>query len=173
MNSDDQMEINWHNLKDLAVRKFNDIQSVPGIYFVRWSKNGKPISIPRLGGFDHKGILYIGSAVNLRRRVRELWKGINGQVEAHTVGKTIIFCKIFEIVNLSEYEISWEELKTHENAIGQEWAAMKSYADKYKESPPLNLGIRREFFAVWGIAKWGKSRWAYEPDRFVRTIIDS
>jgi len=166
------MEIQWYKLKDLAVKNFNNIRNVSGIYFVRWSRNGKPVSIPRLGGVDHKGILYIGSAVKLRRRVRELWKGINGQVEAHTIGKTIIFCKIFEIVNLDEYEISWEELETHGNAVGQEWAAIKSYADKYKEPPPLNLGIRREFFAVFGIAKFGKSRFAYEPDRFVRSIID-
>ena len=166
------MEIKWYKLKDLAVKNFDDIRNVSGIYFVRWSRNGKPISIPRLGGVDHKGTLYIGSAVKLRRRVRELWKGINGQVEAHTIGKTIIFCKIFEIVNLDEYEISWEELETHGNAIGQEWAAIKSYADKYKEPPPLNLRIRREFFAVVGIAKVGKSRVAYEPDRFVRSIID-
>lgn len=167
------MEIEWYKLKDLAVKKFNNIHNVPGVYFVRRSKNGKPISIPRLGGVDHKGILYIGSAKKLRRRVRELWKGINGQVEAHTIGKTIIFCKISEIVNLDEYEISWEELKTHENAVGQEWTAIKSYADKHKEPPPLNLAIRREFFGVWDIAKWDKSRWAYEPDRFVKAVIDS
>jgi excinuclease UvrABC nuclease subunit len=103
-----KIEIRWYKLKDLAVKKFNDIRNVSGVYFVRRSKNGKPISIPRLGGFDHKGILYIGSAKKLRRRVRELWKGINGQVEVHTIGKTIIFCNISEVVNLDEYEVSWE-----------------------------------------------------------------
>ena len=101
------MKINWHKLKDLAAKNFKDIPTDPGIYFVRWSKNGKPTSIPRLAGVDHKGILYIGSAAKLKKRIRELWKGINGQVESHTIGKTIIFCKIFEIVNLDEYEISW------------------------------------------------------------------
>lgn len=167
------MEIKWYKLKDLAVKKFNNIRNVSGIYFVRWSRNGKPVSIPRLGGLDHKGILYIGSAKKLRRRVRELWKGINGQVEAHTVGKTIIFCKISEIVNMDDYEISWEELSTHENAVGQEWAAIALYAEKYKEPPPLNLGIRREYFMVIGIGKIGKSRIGYDPDRFVRSVIDS
>lgn len=142
------MEIKWYKLKDLAVKNFTDIPNVSGIYFVRWAKNGTPVSIHRLRGFDHNGILYIGSAVNLRRRVRELWKGINGQVEAHTIGKTIIFCKVFEIVSLNEYEISWEELKTREEAQGQESAAIKTYAEKYKEPPPFNLEIRREFFAV-------------------------
>jgi hypothetical protein len=109
----------------------------------------------------------------LRRRIQELWKGISGKVEAHTIGKTIIFCKIFEVVSLNEYEISWEELETHENAVGQEWAAIKSYADIFKEPPPLNLGICREFFAVVGMARIGKSRVGYDPDEFVRSIINS
>jgi hypothetical protein len=167
------MEIKWYNLKDLAVKKFNDIPTnVSGIYFVRWSKNGQPLYITRLRGVDHKGILYVGSAKKLRRRIRELWKGINGQIEAHTIGKTIIFCKIFEIIDLDEYEISWEELKTHDDAIGQEWASIGLYAEKYKEPPPLNLMLRREMFRVWGLSKWGKSRWAYTPDGFVRAIIN-
>lgn len=167
------MEIKWYKLEELAVKNFKDIPNDPGIYFVRWSKNGKPVPILRLGGSDHKGLLYVGSAVNLRRRIRQLWRGINGQVGAHTIGKTIIFCKVFETIDPSEYEVAWEELKTGKDAIGQESAAMKSYADKYKEPPPLNLTIRREMFAVWGIFKWGKSRWAYEPDEFVRAVIDS
>ncbi|MEM0049005.1 MAG: hypothetical protein QW424_01525 [Candidatus Bathyarchaeia archaeon] len=167
------MEIKWCKLKNLADERFNNIHDVPGIYFVRWSRNGKPVSIPRLGGIDHKGILYIGSAARLRRRIRELWEGIKGRVEAHTIGKTIIFCKISDIINLNEYEISWEELKTREDALGQEWAAIKSYVDKYKEPPPLNLAIRREFFAILGIAKLGKSHLAPEPDEFVRSIISS
>jgi len=100
------MEIKWYRLEDLAAKKFHNIPHNAGIYFVRWSRNGKPVPISRLKGFDDKGILYIGSAKKLRRRVQELWKGINGKVEAHTIGKTIIFCKIFEVVSLNEYEIS-------------------------------------------------------------------
>ena len=167
------MEIKWYKLKDLAVRKFGDIHNVSGIYFVRWSKNEKTVSIPRLGGVDQKGILYIGSAKKLRRRIRELWNGINGRVEDHTIGKTIIFCKVFEIVHLDEYEVAWNQLDTLETAEGQEWTAMVLYAQKYKEPPPLNLFLRREMFAISGIAKLGKSRLVYLPDEFVRSVIDS
>ena len=152
------MEIKWYKLKDLTIKNFKEITKDSGIYFVRWSKNGKPVSISRLNGVDQKGILYIGSAKELRKRIRELWKGINGQVENHTIGKTIIFCKVSEIINLDDYEISWEELKTREEAMGQEWAAVKYYADKYKEPPPMNLGIRREYFGIFGIAKFGRSQ---------------
>jgi len=166
------MEIEWYKLEDLAIRKFRDTPNKPGIYFIRWSRNGKPVPIYRRG-LDDNGILYIGSAKKLRRRVRELWKGINRNVEAHTIGKTIIFCKIFELVNLDEFEISWEELKTHENAVGQEWTAVALYAEKYKEPPPLNLGIHREYFMVIGIGRIGKSRIGYDPDEYVRSIISS
>lgn len=165
--------IKWHKLKDLAIKNFNGIPNVPGIYFVRWSKNGKPVSISRLRGIDHKGILYIGSAKKLRRRIRELWRGINGRTEDHTIGKTIIFCKVFELINPSEYEIIWEELKTHDDAIGQESASIGLYAEKYKEPPPLALQIKREMFLTIGIGKIGKSRLWYEPDGFVRSIINS
>lgn len=163
--------MDWHKLKDLAVTNFKDLPTEPGIYFVRWSKAGKAISICRLGGVDHKGILYVGSAVKLRRRIRELWRGINGKVEAHTIGKTIIFCKTFETINLDEYEISWKTLSTHKEATGQEWIAMVSYAQKYKEPPPLNLSLRREMFAIFGVAKLGKSRFVDNPDEFVRFVI--
>jgi hypothetical protein len=166
------MEIKWYRLEDLAVNKFRDIPNSSGIYFIKWSRNRKAVPISRLKGLDGKGILYIGSAKKLRRRIQELWKGINGKVEAHTIGKTIIFCKIFELVNLDEYEIAWEELKTHENAVGQEWTAVALYAEKYKEPPPLNLGIRREYFMVIGIGRIGKSRIGYDPDEFVKSIIN-
>lgn len=165
------MDVKWYKLKELATENFDDIHNVPGIYFVRWSKNGNPEPVSRLKGIDKQGLLYTGRAKKLRMRVKQLWKGINRK-ERHTIGKTIIFCKVFELINLDEYEISWEELKTHEEAIGQEWTAIKLYADKYKEPPPLNLGIRREQFMIIGIGKVGKSRIGYDPDEFVKSIID-
>jgi len=67
--------------------------------------------------------------------------------------------------------ISWEELETGEIAKGQEWVALKLYANQHKEPPPFNLMIYRKMFAVWGMFKWGESRWAYEPDEFVKSVI--
>jgi len=167
------MEIKWFRLEDLATKKFYVVPNNPGIYFIRWSRNGRVVPIFRLKGCDNKGILYIGSAKKLRKRVHELWRGINGKVEDHTIGKTVIFCKIFEVMKLNEFEISWEELETHQSAVGQEWTAIALYAEKYKEPPPLNLGIRREYFMVIGIGKIGKSRIGYDPDEYVRSVINS
>jgi len=168
------MEIKWYKLKDLAVKDFGDVYNVSGIYFVRWSKNGKPVPIGRLGGVDPKGLVYIGCAYGrkgMKSRIQHLWKGINKNADVHTIGMTIIFCKVFETINPNEYEIAWEELKTREDAIGQESASIGLYAQKYKEPPPLNLQIRREMFLTCGIGKVGKSRVWYEPDEFVRSIV--
>jgi len=74
---------------------------------------------------------------------------------------------------LDEYEVLWEELKTHRDAMGQEWAAIRLYSKKYREPPPLNLGIRRESFAIAGIARQGKSHQAYKADGFVSSVINS
>jgi hypothetical protein len=168
------MRIEWYRLEDLADTKFHAVpKDKSGVYFVRRSKNGKAVPIPRLSGVDDKGILYIGSAKKLRRRIRELWRGITGKVEEHTIGKTIIFCNVSEIVKQDEYEVAWEELESHETAIGQESAAFKSYADKYKEPPPLNLSVRREIFAIAGLAIVGKSRVAYTPDEFVMALTST
>ena len=168
------MKINWYALKDLPLKKFGDVPDHPGVYFVRWTRNGKPVSVSRLGGVDSNGLLYIGSAKNLRRRLRELWKAIKTyKVEAHTISKTIIFCKVFEIIAFDDYQIAWEKLGTREEAVRQEWAAIRIYSTKYREPPPLNLSIRRKLFAIGGIVKTWSDRIASKPDEFVRLVINS
>jgi hypothetical protein len=165
------MSIEWHKLTELAKDKFKVVPSDPGIYIARWSKEGKAVPIGRLAKIDTNGILYIGSAKNLKNRIRRLCRGIRQESEGHTISKTILFCKVFEAVSPSEYEISWEKLKTHEEAKGQEWTALKTYADKYKEPPPLNLGLQREHFAIFGIAKFDRAHFAYESDDFVNSTV--
>lgn len=165
------MKIKWYTLTELVEDKFKVVPSDPGIYVSRWSKGGEAVSIGRLVNRDSKGILYVGSAKNLRNRVRRLCRGVRQESEAHTIFKTILFCKVFEAVSPSEYEISWEKLKTHEEAKGQEWAAIRAYAEKYKEPPPLNLGLQREHFSIIGIARIGRARIGYESDDFVSSAV--
>jgi len=165
-----EIDIEWRKLQELAVKEFNDLQNIPGIYFVRWSKNGKPEPVPRLRGVDKQGLLYIGRAKKLKMRVKQLWNGINRKGR-HTIGKTIIFSKIFELICLDEFEIAWKETESHEEAIGQEWTAIHEYSKKHKEPPPLNLSLRNEMFAILGLAKLGRSLLTYRPNEFVKSII--
>jgi len=166
------MRPTWRNIADLANSGFSEVPSDDsGIYVVRWSRRGKPITIQRLGGTDLNGILYIGSAKKLRRRLRTLWNGINGQGK-HTMGKTIIFCKLHEIISPNDFQIAWEKVKNHDTALGQEWAAIVEYSQKFKEPPPLNLNLSRTKYALAGLAEAGKSRFAYESDEFVRALLE-
>ena len=165
------MIITWYKIKDLIDSENRNIPEDPGIYFVRRARNGYPVPIPRLGGQDNKGILYIGESKNIRRRIGQLINAIVNDGKKNTIYKTKIFCSISKLIKLEEYEITWEKLKTHEEAKGQEWAALKLYCDKYHEAPPLNLSLSRELFAIVGIARVGRSRVAYEADGFVKSII--
>ena len=71
------MKRKWQNLQQLFSKKYPEIENEPGIYFLRWVKNGNPVVINRLGGADPKGLLYIGETKTLRRRFQRLWRGIN------------------------------------------------------------------------------------------------
>lgn len=165
------MNITWQKIKDLTDKEISKIPKSPGIYFVRWSKNGCPVPISRLTGIDRKGIIYIGRSKNIRRRIKKLYDALINNKRTHTIFKTIVFCGISRVIKLEEYEITWEELKTDKDAIGQEWAAIKTYCDNYHEPPPLNLTISRELFAIFGLGVFGKSKFAYKPDEFVKSVI--
>jgi hypothetical protein len=165
------MKLTWRNLADLASDGFSEVpRDDSGIYVVRWSKERKSIPIQRLGGKDENGILYVGSAKKLRRRVRTLWNGINGHGR-HTMGKTITFCKLQEIIHTDEFEVTWESVKDHDIALGQEWAAIVDYSQKFKEPPPLNLNLSRTKYGLTDLAEFDKSGFAYESDEFVRALL--
>ena len=152
------MVITWYKIKDLTDSRFRNMPEDPGIYFVRWVRNGRPVPIPRLCDQDSKGILYIGGSKNIRRRIKQLINAIVNDGENHTIYKTKKFCSISKLIKLEEYEITWEKLKTEEEANGEEWAALKLYCDKYHEGPPLNLSL-------------GRSKGNYEADEFVKSVI--
>ena len=152
------MSEKWYKLKDLATKSFKTVPTNSGVYYLRRSKDDKPVYVARLQGLDNEGILYIGSARDLKNRIRKLWRAINGKVNAHTIGKTIKFCGVDEIISLEDYEIKWTK-SANGKEIFDEWKAINSYAMKFKEPPPLNLGLRREMFGLWGLGVWDKSKW--------------
>jgi hypothetical protein len=165
------MELTWKNISDLTSNRFSGVpKNDSGIYVVRWHRQGKPVPIQRLGGTDESGILYIGSAKKLRRRIRTLCNGINGKGK-HTMGRTLTFCKLRETIRHDEFEITWESVKDHDTARGQEWAAIFGYSQKFKEPPPLNLELNRTKFGLTGLAVVGKSRVSYESDDFVVSLL--
>ena len=166
----------WKNLQNIAANKFPGIQNEPGIYFIRWTKNEKPVTLNRLGASDSNGLLYIGESKDLRRRFQRLWRGINNMKntkskDPNTLRRTILFCSLHEEINSDEYEISWQHLPTKIEAQIQEAAAHKLYTEQFKELPPLNLKFCRSKYAPWGLGSWDESTWSGAPNDFVKSII--
>jgi len=125
----------------------NRLPPKPGVYIIRWCRNGEPVRIGRLRGEDSKGILYIGSTKSLRRRVRQFLKSLSGGSGRirHTMAKSYLFFSLNEVIRINEMEITWIELNDDNEARRQEWLALKHYGKRFGELPPLNLqALRRE-----------------------------
>ncbi len=171
-----KLKIIWKNLKGLASKDFSYVERNPGIYFLRWVKNGIPAKINRFTESDPEGLLYIGKSNDLKSRFKRIWNGINLEKKSEiinipTLRKTIFFCKIHEIIKIEEYEITWQHLSTKIEAESQEAAALKLYTEKFKEPPPMNLQLCREKYAFWGLGNWDDSKWLVEPNDFVKSVI--
>ncbi len=124
----------------------------PGVYLIRWVKEGRPVPIPRILDVDRKGILYIGSAKNLRRRLRRLVRALDveglekpSNRRKHTAALTYRFFGLNEHIclKLGEMEAAWVYFESVEKARNQEIAAIRHYTEKYGEAPPLNRQIAR------------------------------
>lgn len=169
------MTLYWENLQKSASNKFPGIENKPGIYFIRWKKNEKPIIINRLGGADSNGLLYIGESKNLRRRFQRIWQAIEKvhkiNKTQHTFSNTLIFCKLHEEIGSDEYEILWQHFSTKIEAQIQEAAALRLYTEKFKEPPPLNLRVCSQKYTNWGLEYFNHSKWSAEPNEFVKSII--
>ncbi len=169
------MSLGWKNLQRLASNKFPGIESKPGVYFIRWTRNENPVILNRLGGSDSNGLLYIGESKDLRRRFQRIWRGIKKVHKTtkttNTLSRRIVFCKLHEEINSDEYEIIWQHLSTKIEAQVQEAAALKLYTEKFKELPPLNLQVCTQKYAIWGLDYFDQSRWSAKPNEFVKSII--
>jgi len=134
------------------------IDERPGVYLLRWVKNNKPTSIKRLRNIDNKGIVYIGSAKNLKRRIYELINGLyKERVGNHTIIKTLIFTSLINTIKLNDLEVAWIICENEKEARAQEAVALKYYSDRYGEPPPFNLQIKREFLLILGLGILRKS----------------
>jgi len=133
----------WTKLSEVS-----KIEDESGVYIVRWAVNGEPQKIGRFGGIDSKGILYIGSAKNLKKRIKRLWSGIKEQKPIHTAARSFIFSNNYSIIDPKDIEITTVVFDKLNEARTQEWNALKYYGNRFKELPPLNLIVGRKRFAL-------------------------
>jgi len=121
----------------------NRLPRSPGVYTIRWCRNGEPVRIGRLRGEDRKGILYIGSAKNLRKRVRQLLRSLSSGGTGHTMARSYFCFSLNEVIGINEMEITWIELDDSDEARRQEQLALRYYGERFGELPPLNQQVLR------------------------------
>jgi len=97
----------WYSLYRLAEQKWEIIPESPGVYVIRWGVEGKSKAIPRAGGVDEEGIIYIGRSKNLRRRIKQFWTNVVGKYAPHIVGITYREYKFHRVFKPNELEVSW------------------------------------------------------------------
>jgi hypothetical protein len=141
--------------KILDSKSLKGIKKVSGVYVMIYMKNGKPENFSRLNGIDPEGILCIGKAANLNRRIREfqrdvLVKGLGKHY--HSEGWN--FRKYFRDnpnpnalkLKIENIKVVWKELsnKNEAEANALETKLLQEYVMRYQDKPPLNISIKRK-----------------------------
>ena len=117
---------------------WNHIPKYWGVYFIHSYNNQIPIRINRVLGTDVEGLLYIGKAINLRERLRMLWRVLNPKQNAtvHTFGTKYNKNKnLRETFPLNSLYVSF--IITTEPQI-LESELLDKYFLQYGEVPPFN-----------------------------------
>jgi hypothetical protein len=117
---------------------WNHIPKCGGVYFIYSYNNQIPIRINRVLGTDVEGLLYIGKSINLRERLRMLWRVLNPKqnATAHTFGTKYNKNKnLRETFPLNSLYVSF--IITTEPQI-LESELLDKYFLQYGEVPPFN-----------------------------------
>lgn len=140
------MDVKWRLLGTLRSLDNNWDQSpdTPGIYIIRRKK-----PIPRIGGIDTGGIIYVGQSKILRNRLWDFWHSSHNASGFLWINK-VVAMKILETEYQDEDELTallgelTAKLATpiEEQYIGiAEKAVLYAYARKFGELPPLNSSL--------------------------------
>src|SRR5438876_5832739 len=116
----------------------------PGVYAVRVGR-----SVPRVGGNDRQGILYIGKARRLRMRVWQFWKcnhTASGFLWSHLEVAEILLGRSIRdgarlIDELGKLAVRVSTPIKPRFLDRAERAVLRAYVDRFGESPPLNLRL--------------------------------
>lgn len=124
----------WTDWQPLDGLNFKTVTTGPGVYVIAVNK---PLS--RVVGVDRIGILYIGEAGGLRRRLSMFYRCASGNKDvAHSAGRHYLHYKIKHYFPLHILKVRWTELKTKEEAKHMEGKLLREYIKHHCELPPLN-----------------------------------
>jgi hypothetical protein len=128
----------------LADDNWDSWSKTPGVYIIRNRRH-----IPRVGGVDRTGILYIGKSLNLRQRICRFLKA-NHTASGFLWTHPSIACLVIDpfIRNYDDVEDSLGELTVRystplqkERLDDAERALLFTYTNRFGEAPPLNFSL--------------------------------
>jgi len=140
-------QIKWSKWVALSGLDLSIISENSGLYQIRWAIDGKPQSIHRANNTDNAGLLYIGKTTNLKQRISRIQRGIfqlrtNDVSYTHTAIYTYSYYGFNDKFKPENLEIRWADKQ--EDVIDYwEEKLLGDYVEKYFDSPPLNISVRR------------------------------
>lgn len=138
-------------IRDLESLK--KITTSSGVYMMIYMENGRPKNFSRLNGIDRDGILCIGKAKNLNKRIMEFQRDILVQgLGKHYHSEGWNFRKYFRDnpnpntlkLKVENIKVFWKKLGNEEKANNFETELIQDYVMLYQDKPPLNISIKRK-----------------------------
>jgi hypothetical protein len=131
------METSWSKWLPFKLKELSNIPKKKGVYKFRCvDRKGAPIVIGRSKNKDPEGIIYIGSSVNLKRRLKEFWRTIeNKDRSRHAAAWT--YCS-FSYSSLFPAKRLQFRYKVTPNITTSEFDLLLAYRKKFMDLPPLN-----------------------------------
>lgn len=126
----------WYALRNL---NFSSVPSTSGIYQFRWAINGELQLIRRVNGDDGSGLLYVGTAANLRGRIKLFWRGIVNETIKHTAAHTYFYYGYKKKFKPDQLEVRWTEVPKESDRAEAEENLIGDYIEKCLDRPPLNI----------------------------------
>lgn len=131
-----------HKINDETFRIKDQIPDTPGIYkIIVLDQNDLPIKINRFLDVDSNGILYIGKANNLRKRLANMRRAfsITHKSKKHiAVRRYYLLKKVADKYPIDRIVVLIEKVKDCETAKHLETKRLEEYEKIFGERPPFN-----------------------------------
>ena len=111
-----------------------NVESRSGVYQILWFKDNAPKQIGRLLHTDKRGIISIGSSLNLKRRLSQFIRA-RGIGWGHSSGSRIYWYELDDI--LGEMDLRFKVMYANDFTV-KESKLLIGYTDKFGELPPMN-----------------------------------
>jgi excinuclease UvrABC nuclease subunit len=111
----------------------------PGVYRIRaFAEEGGPLPIARAGGVDREGILHIGKANDLRRRIRLFCRAAQGLRASHHAGGEYVRWHFDRLVPRERLRFDYLVVPDEQRALTLERTLHEEYRERFLDRPPLD-----------------------------------